>query len=63
MIITEAGADERVVGLIYVTSVMPDAGQSQAELIGSEPAPWMRAGRGDRRGRPGHDPPVLPARL
>ena len=42
MIITEAGADERVVGLIYVTSVMPDAGQSQAELIGSEPAPWMR---------------------
>jgi len=25
-----------------VTSVMPDNGQSQAQLIGSEPAPWMR---------------------
>jgi pimeloyl-ACP methyl ester carboxylesterase len=44
MIITEAGADERVSGLIYVTSVMPDAGQSQAELIGSEPAPWLQPG-------------------
>jgi pimeloyl-ACP methyl ester carboxylesterase len=46
MIITEAGVDERVVELIYVTSVMPDAGQSQAELIGGEPAPWMRPGEG-----------------
>ena len=44
MIITEAGADERVIGLIYITSVMPDAGQSQAELIGSEPAPWLQPG-------------------
>jgi pimeloyl-ACP methyl ester carboxylesterase len=43
MIITEAGADERVTRLIYVTSVMPDTGQSQAELIGAEPAPWLRA--------------------
>lgn len=42
MIITEAGVDERVIGLIYVTSVMPDAGQSQAELIGSDPAPWLQ---------------------
>jgi pimeloyl-ACP methyl ester carboxylesterase len=42
MIITEAGADERVTQLLYVTSVMPDAGQSQAELIGSEPAPWLQ---------------------
>ena len=42
VIITEAGADARVTGLIYVTSVMPDAGQSQAELIGSEPAPWLQ---------------------
>ena len=30
MIITEAGADDRVTQLLYVTSVMPDAGQSQA---------------------------------
>jgi pimeloyl-ACP methyl ester carboxylesterase len=44
MIITEAGADEQVVELIYVTSVMPDAGQSQAELIGGEPAPWLQPG-------------------
>lgn len=27
--------------LLYVTSAMPDAGQSQADLIGSEPAPWL----------------------
>jgi pimeloyl-ACP methyl ester carboxylesterase len=44
VIITEAGADESVVGLLYVTSVMPDVGQSQAELIGSEPAPWLQPG-------------------
>jgi pimeloyl-ACP methyl ester carboxylesterase len=44
MIITEAGTDDRVTQLIYVTSVMPDAGQSQAELIGSEPAPWLQPG-------------------
>jgi pimeloyl-ACP methyl ester carboxylesterase len=44
MIITEAGAEERVIELIYVTSVMPDAGQSQAELIGSEPAPCVQPG-------------------
>ena len=41
MVITEAGADERVGHLIYLTSVMADAGQSQAELLGDEPAPWL----------------------
>jgi pimeloyl-ACP methyl ester carboxylesterase len=41
VIITEAGVDDRVTKLLYVTSVMPDAGQSQADLIGSEPAPWL----------------------
>jgi len=41
VIITEAGVDDRVTQLFYVTSVMPDAGQSQADLIGSEPAPWL----------------------
>ena len=41
MVITEAGANERVSRLIYVTSVMPDTGQSQADLIGDEPAPWL----------------------
>jgi pimeloyl-ACP methyl ester carboxylesterase len=44
MVITEAGAEDRVAQLLYVTSVMPEAGQSQADLIGSEPAPWMRPG-------------------
>jgi pimeloyl-ACP methyl ester carboxylesterase len=43
MIITEAGVDDRVTQLLYVTSVMPDVGQSQADLIGSEPAPWLQA--------------------
>jgi pimeloyl-ACP methyl ester carboxylesterase len=41
VIITEAGVDDRVTQLLYVTSVMPAAGQSQADLIGSEPAPWL----------------------
>jgi pimeloyl-ACP methyl ester carboxylesterase len=44
MVITEAGADDRVTRLLYVTSVMADAGQSQAELIGAEPAPWLQPG-------------------
>ncbi|MGH2857437.1 MAG: alpha/beta hydrolase [Solirubrobacteraceae bacterium] len=41
VIITEAGADDRVTQLLYLTSVMPDTGQTQADLIGSEPAPWL----------------------
>jgi pimeloyl-ACP methyl ester carboxylesterase len=44
MIITEAGADERVTQLLYVTSVMADVGQSQGDLLGSEPAPWLVPG-------------------
>jgi pimeloyl-ACP methyl ester carboxylesterase len=44
MVITEAGADERVARLLYVTSVMADEGQSQGELIGAEPAPWLDPG-------------------
>ncbi len=57
MVITQAGADERVTELIYVTSVMPDTGQSQAELIGSEPAPWMRPGAD---GTVAVDPEMIP---
>ncbi len=41
MVITEAGADPRVERLLYVTSVMADEGQSQGELLGGEPAPWL----------------------
>jgi pimeloyl-ACP methyl ester carboxylesterase len=43
-VITEAGSDDRVTQLLYVTSVMPEAGQSQADVLGSEPAPWMMPG-------------------
>lgn len=56
MIITEAGADERVVELMYLTSVMPDSGQSQAELVGSEPAPWLVPGED---GTVGVDPEMI----
>ena len=56
MIITDAGADERVTQLLYVTSVMPDAGQSQADLIGAEPAPWLRPGED---GTVGVDPDMI----
>ena len=56
MIITEAGADERVSQLLYVTSVMPDAGQSQADLTGSEPAPWLQPGE---NGTIGVDPEMV----
>jgi pimeloyl-ACP methyl ester carboxylesterase len=44
VVITEAGAEERVIQLFYVTSLMPDAGQSQAQMIGAEPAPWLQPG-------------------
>lgn len=42
VVITEAGADERVTHLLYVTSVMPKAGESQAALTSGEPAPWLQ---------------------
>jgi pimeloyl-ACP methyl ester carboxylesterase len=44
MVITEAGVDERVVQLLYVTSMMPEVGQSLGDVAGSEPAPWMDPG-------------------
>lgn len=44
IVITEAGVDERVAELLYVVSVMPEAGQSMADLTASEPAPWMQPG-------------------
>jgi pimeloyl-ACP methyl ester carboxylesterase len=56
MIITEAGADDRVTRPLYVTSVMPDAGQSQADLIGSEPAPWLQP---SEDGTVGVDPDLI----
>jgi pimeloyl-ACP methyl ester carboxylesterase len=56
VIITEAGADDRVVQLLYVTSVMPGAGQSQADVVGSEPAPWLALGED---GTVGVDPAMI----
>jgi pimeloyl-ACP methyl ester carboxylesterase len=44
VVVTEAGADDRVTQLLYVTSVMPAAGQSQGELLAGEPAPWIVPG-------------------
>jgi hypothetical protein len=44
MVITQAGADRRVSQLLYVTSVMPQAGQSLADLVGSQPARWIDPG-------------------
>jgi pimeloyl-ACP methyl ester carboxylesterase len=44
MVITQAGADQRVAQLLYVTSMMPEAGQSLAALAGSQPTPWMDPG-------------------
>jgi pimeloyl-ACP methyl ester carboxylesterase len=56
MVITEAGVDERVTHLLYVVSVMPEAGQSMADLTASEPAPWMRPGDD---GTVGVDPDIV----
>jgi len=44
MVITDAGADDRVTELLYVTSVMPEAGQAQGELASDHPAPWVVPG-------------------
>jgi pimeloyl-ACP methyl ester carboxylesterase len=56
MVITEAGADDRVTQLLYVTSVMPDAGQSQSDLTSAEPAPWLQPGSD---GTVGVDPDLI----
>jgi hypothetical protein len=53
-----------VTQLLYVTSVMPDAGQSQADLVGSEPAPWLQPGEDGTVGvDPGMIREVLPPGL
>jgi pimeloyl-ACP methyl ester carboxylesterase len=41
-VITEAGAGEpNVQQVIYITSVLPDLGQSHADAAGAGPAPWV----------------------
>ena len=37
VVITEAGNDPRVAGLVYITAFAPDAGESVAELIANPP--------------------------
>lgn len=44
MVITEAGADERVSQMFYVSSMMADSGQALADIARSEPTPWMDPG-------------------
>ena len=63
VIITEAGADDRVTQLLYVTSVMPDNGESQASSsVRARPMAAARRRR-HRRRRSRHDPGVLPPGL
>ncbi len=38
VVITEAGDDDRVAGLVYVTAFVPDAGESVSTLIANPPA-------------------------
>ncbi len=42
-VITEAWTDEpKVQHLIYITSVLPELGQSHADAVGAGPAPWVQ---------------------
>lgn len=38
-VITEAGTDAKVKGLVFVAALPPDVGQSVGDLVGSHPAP------------------------
>ncbi|MFF7247468.1 alpha/beta fold hydrolase [Embleya sp. NPDC008237] len=45
MVVTEAAAGlASVRRLVYVTSVMPEPGETLADFAGAEPAPWMEVG-------------------
>lgn len=45
MVITDAAAGrDDVEHLLYITAVVPDSGESLAELTGPEPAPWVVPG-------------------
>jgi pimeloyl-ACP methyl ester carboxylesterase len=39
VVITEAGADPRVAGLVYVSAIAPDVGQSAGQVLAEIPAP------------------------
>jgi pimeloyl-ACP methyl ester carboxylesterase len=49
-VITEAGNDPRVAGLVYVAAVAPDQGESTADLLVSVPTPLSTELRSDASG-------------
>lgn len=49
-VITEAGNDPKVAGLVYVAAVAPDQGESTAELLASVPTPLSTELRPDASG-------------
>lgn len=50
MVITEAGNDPKVKGLVYVAAAAPDAGQSLGELTKDAPTPGVNEFRPDAAG-------------
>lgn len=51
MVITEAGNDPRVVGLVYIAALVPDAGQSAAQVTKAyPPTPGLKQAKSDSAG-------------
>lgn len=50
MVITEAGNDPKVAGLVYVAAAAPDAGQSLGELTANAPTPGVKNFKPDAEG-------------
>ena len=50
MVITEAGNDPKVAGLVYVAAAAPDAGQSFGELSANAPTPGVKEFKADAQG-------------
>ena len=51
VVITEAGNDPKVVGLVYISAIVPDAGQSAAEALkGFPPTPGLAQQKPDAGG-------------
>ena len=44
VVATEAGEHPAVSGLAFITSMMPDEGESLGSIAGADPAPWMDPG-------------------
>ena len=51
VVITEAGNDEKVVGLVYISAIVPNDGQSAAESVqGYPPTPGLAEQKADAAG-------------